>query len=152
MAKPRDRSTLDLFRDFTPPPVVARFEAERVRAATLSARIARAVSECLRDCGVSREAVAERMSRYLDESVTKAMLDAYASPARESHAISVHRLVALVVATGDVRLLNAVLADTDTIAVAARYEALIHREQAKELREKLDREIDALDLRWRAQQ
>lgn len=146
----RDSATLDLFRDYTPPAVVERFDPDRVRGASLGVRLARAVAEALLDCGLSREEVAGRLSDYLSEDVTKAMLDAYASPARETHNIPAHRLVALAVVTGDGRLLNALLGEAGYIAVAARYEALIRREQARELREKLDREIEAADAQWRA--
>ena len=42
------------------------------------------------------------------------------------------------------------LTDTDMIAVPAKYEALIRREVAKDVRDRLDREICAADTEWRA--
>ena len=150
MTRRRDSSTPDLFRDFTPPPVVARYEAERVRAATMSMRLARAVSEALRNCGRSRDVIAHLMSEWLGEPVSAAMLDAYASAARDKHNIPAHRLIALAAVTRDARLINALLADTGLIAVDEKYEALIRREMAKEARERLDREIAAADATWRA--
>lgn len=146
----RDAATIDLFKEFSPPPVVERYDAERVRGATHAARIARAVSEALKECGVSREAVACRMSDYLGDRVSRAMLDAYASTARAAHSIPAHRLVALAVVTGDRRLLNVIVADTGCIAIDAKYEALIRREMAKEARDRLDREIASSDAQWRA--
>jgi hypothetical protein len=146
----RDTATPDLFSDYLPKPVVERFAPERVRAARCSARIKQAVKEALKDAGRTREAIAASMSDYLGEPVSPNMLDQYTSGANENSNISAHRLVALYVVTGDIRLINALLADTDTIAVAGRYEALIRREMAKEARARLDREINAADAQWRA--
>ncbi|MEX0753226.1 MAG: hypothetical protein WD073_09925 [Xanthobacteraceae bacterium] len=150
MSKRRDTATADLFRDFEPKPAVARYAPERVRAATCTARLARAVSETLKDCGHSRDVVAYRISEYLGERVSTDMLHAYSSTAKEKHSIPAHRLVALAVVTGDTRLANALLADTGMIAVDARFEALIRREMAREARDRLDREIAAADAQWRA--
>lgn len=130
--------------------VVRRFDPERVRAASAAGHIARAVSEALKDCGFDREAVAREMSAYLGEEVSKAMLDAYASQAREEHNIPAHRLVALAVITGDARLLNAVLEGTGFIAVEAKCEALLRRERAIELRDRLTQEIEEADRVWRS--
>lgn len=150
MSRRRDQKTPDLFRDFTPPPVVARFSPERVRAVRCAARVKRAVSEAIKDSGRSREVIAHLMSEQLDERITWQMLDQYTSTANEGHNIPAHRLVALFTVTSDVRLLNALLADTDVIAVDAKYEALIRREMAKEARDRLDREINAADAQWKA--
>lgn len=148
---PRDTHTLDLFREFKPKPVVERFPEERVRGATHAARIARAVSEALKECGRSRDAVAQAMSEYLGEPVSRAMLDAYASPARASHAIPAHRLLALAVVTGAAKpLINALAADAGLIAIEAGYEALIRREMAREAAERLTREAAAADAQWKA--
>lgn len=81
-------------------------DAREVRGATISARFARAISKTLREAGRNREAIAEKMSDYLGESVTKQMLDAYASEARESHNINLPRFAALIHVTGDHRLLS----------------------------------------------
>jgi hypothetical protein len=146
----RDSQTPDLFRDFTPPPVVDRYEIDRVRAATTSMRVARAVSEALKGCGRSRDVVAGLMSEYLGEPVPVSMLEAYASAARDKHNIPAHRLIALAVVTRDARLVNALLAETSLIAVDEKYEALIRREMAKEARDRIEREIAAADAQWRA--
>jgi hypothetical protein len=82
------------------------YPAEAVRAATVAGRISRAVAFTLRHCGVKRQDIAARMAAYLGEPVSPAMLDAYASQAREDHNISAVRLLALAHATGDVRLLD----------------------------------------------
>lgn len=150
MVRRRDTDTIDMFRDFTPKSVVARFAPEQVRAAKCSARVALAVAACLKECGRSRDVIAHLMSDYLGETVTGAMLDAYASQAREKHNIPTHRLIALAVVTGDIRLINALLADTSFIAVDGRFEALIRRELAREAVAKLEREATTADAEWRA--
>lgn len=67
--------------------------------AGLDARTARAVGEALNGDSRSREVIAAEMSVLLDEDVSKAMLDAYASPARDGHNISFARMLALVAVT-----------------------------------------------------
>lgn len=150
MANKRDGATIDLFRDFEPKPVVDRYDADRVRAATLPMLVSRAISETLAEHGHSRASVAQAMSEHLGEEVTEAMLNKYASQAATSHAIPAHRLVALTAVTGDPRLLNALLADIGLIAIPAKYEALIRRELAKEAADRLTREAGAADAQWRA--
>lgn len=145
----RPQSNLDLFRDFTPPPVVARHDPARVRAATLPMLLARAIAETLRTCGQSRAEVAAEMSEQLGEIVSEAMLHKYASTAG-AHTISVPRLIALTAVTEDTRILNALLAECGLIAIDSKYEALIRREMAREARERLDREIAAAEAEWKA--
>jgi hypothetical protein len=150
MPKGRARESSLPLRETAFGDLVPRFSAERVRAASVAGRIARAVSEALKDCDFDREHIAREMSAYLGEQVTKAMLDAYASQAREEHNIPAHRLVALAVIAGDARLLNSVLDGTGFIAVDGRFEALLKRERAIALREELEREIAEADAEWRA--
>lgn len=50
--------------------------------------------------GRPRAVIAAEMSVVLGEEVTKAMLDAYASPARIEHKVPFSRLMALIVVTG----------------------------------------------------
>jgi len=70
---PKDRWTQDLLA-WEPPAV--RFEEPLVRAHTLNAKFARAISLALKECPLSREEVAERMSDWLGEVVSRNMLDA----------------------------------------------------------------------------
>lgn len=105
MALPRHPGQPDLL-DWQPPETVVAFEPAHVRAATVAASIARAVAAALRDSPLSRGEVAARMTAYLGERVSKNMLDAYASEARQDHPIPVTRLIALMHATGDRRLLQ----------------------------------------------
>lgn len=145
----RDRSTLDLFRDFEPKPVVRRFEDEEVRAWSRGRRLSRAVAKTLEQTGADREEIAKAISEWLGENVSKAMLDNYASQEKE-HQISALRLVALFAVTGDARALNDLLGEVGLIAIDRKYEALLRREQARELRERLEQEEKAADAEWRA--
>lgn len=145
-----DRGTIDLFRDFQPAPVVERFDADSVRAFDLAGRLSKAVARTLEDCDLTRAEVAGAMKDLLrDESMSKAMLDNYASQAKE-HVISALRLIALVAVTGDPRPLNMLLESTGMVVVPAKYEPLIRREVAKDRQAALQREIDAADAAWRA--
>jgi hypothetical protein len=146
----RDTTTIDMFKDFAPKCVVARYDETQVRAATLSARMARAVAATLKDHDGARSALAAEMTAYLGERISENMLNQYASQASEQHAIPAHRLVALAIVTNDARLINALLADTGLIAVQSKYEPLIDREMTREAIEKLQRDEAAKDARWRA--
>jgi hypothetical protein len=147
-----DDRTLDLL-DWEPPMIVRRYDEERVRTASLRSRIARAVSETLKEAAGSREEIAEAMSAWLGEEVSVNMLNAYASEAREDHSIPYLRLLALMHATGDVRLLqmgaemfNHVVADNrylDWIKVGMDAD---RREQAAKMADELNREFE-LSLR-----
>lgn len=145
--KGNGHDAMDLFGGLTP---VSRFPAERIRAATCAARIARAVAEAIKNSSMSRADIAKAMSEHLGESVTPGMLDQYTSTANERNNIPAHRLMALVAVTGDVRVLNAALQDTAFIAIGTAYEPLLRRELAKEARDQLDRAINDADTQWRA--
>lgn len=145
----RDEITLDLFRDFEPPEVVARFPAEQVRAETLAGRLSRAVKATLDAFARPRADVAQAMTDFLGEDCSRAMLDKYASQGAE-HTISAARLAALVAVTGDPRPLNALLESIGLIVVPKRYEWLIRRERALELQRLAEKEAAAADVQWRA--
>lgn len=142
--------TLDLFSEYAPAPVVDRYAEDSVRAFDLAGRLSKAVARTLEDCGMTRSEVATAMKDLLqDETMSKNMLDAYASQAKE-HVISALRLVALVAVTGDPRPLNMLLETAKLVVVPAKYEALIRREVARDRQAALQREIDAADAAWRA--
>jgi hypothetical protein len=129
--------------------VVERDPEESVRAYDLAGRLSKAVARTLEDSGMSRAEAAKAMADLLQDDMSKAMLDNYASQAKE-HVISALRLFALVTVTGDPRAINMLLAPAGMVAVPARYEPLIRREVAKEDLSRLQREIDAADAAWRA--
>ena len=143
----RDILTGDLL-SWEPPAV--RFDAPAVRAQTLNARFARAISRAMKDCSAPREEIAERMSEYLGETVSRNMLDAYASEARESHQINLPRFAALIHATEDYRLLS-VLPELFGFAVMpAEYEEIIELHRLEEAEREIAARKAALAAKWRA--
>ena len=137
---------LDLLA-WTPPETVARFEERVVRAATLSARISHGVAAALRDAdgrGLSREDVAKQMGAYLGERVSVAMLNGYASEAREQTVISVPRLIALVHVTGDRRLMQALAEPFGWAVIEAKFLPMIELAALSERQDELRRHADAL--------
>lgn len=64
-----------------------------------------ALSRSLKDQPLSRYEVAAKMSEMLGDDISKNMLDAYTAESRETHQISVVRLVAMILATRDYDLL-----------------------------------------------
>lgn len=143
-----DKKTMDLL-DWEPPQVVRQFEPDQVRAASLRAMVAKAVSAALRDCEKDREAIAAEMSEYLGEPTSKNILDAYASEAREDHVINVVRFLALVHATGDHRLLQ-MLADSFGLAVVEkRYLAAVEEAMWAEQEERARQRRLAARNKWK---
>lgn len=120
----RDSRTIDLF-SWQPPEVVRVAPEDKVRSASLRGGIAKIVSLVLKECGMSRDEVARRMSAMLGEEVPKAMLDAYASEAREEHSISFLRVVALCEVTRDPRLLQFSAARIGHSVIPNRYLAAV---------------------------
>lgn len=64
-----------------------------------TAMVAASVARILREAATDRAAIARQMTAVLGEPVSKAMLDAYASEARDGHNISAARWWALVAVT-----------------------------------------------------
>lgn len=85
------------------PPAPARRDAD---LAGLDRVVAATVAAALKGDGRSREEIAGAVSALLAEPVTKLMLDAYASEAREAHNISGGRLLALIAVTERFDLLD----------------------------------------------
>lgn len=77
--------------------------------AGLERRICSAVGTVLASDKRPREVIAAEMSVLLDEDVSRAMLDAYSSPARADHKVPMSRFLALLVVTGRQDLLDPLL-------------------------------------------
>lgn len=88
------------------PPVLATRDSD---LAGLDRVVAATVARALKDETRSRFEVAGAMSALLDDDITKLMLDAYASEAREGHNISAGRLFALIAVTNRFDLLDAIM-------------------------------------------
>ena len=143
---------LDLLA-WSPPEAVARFGDHEVRAASISGRIAHGVAACLRhaaEAGLTREIIAARMGGFLGERVSKAMLDAYASEAREEHIISLPRLLALVHVTGDRRLLELLAEPFGWTVVPRKFLDLIELAALREHEDEIRRKAETLRRRARA--
>lgn len=96
----RDIRTADLL-SWQPPDPAVRYENREVWGATLGAKVCRAMALALAECEADRDEIATRMSEYLGVKVSKAMLDAYVSEARDTHTINIVRFAALIHATKD---------------------------------------------------
>lgn len=125
MTKDRDINTLDLFRDYQPEDVAAKIAPEIMKGGTLNVQIARVIAHACQESGKSREEISRQMSAFLDQAITVNMLDAYASPARENHKITLERFIALLDATECYGLLAFVCQFAGYVAVPERYANII---------------------------
>lgn len=130
--------------DWTPPEATVRFDDVQVRAATIEARIARGISTALKESPLDRAEVASRMTEFLGQRVTKNMLDAYASAAREDHPITIARFVALLHATRDRRLLELLAEALGWAVIDRKMLPLIELAQINEKQRELQAQADAL--------
>ena len=137
----RDTLTYSL-PEYFPEEPVKRFEPAQVRGATLAARLCRAMAVALDECGQTREEIAQSMSDYLGEKVSKAMLDAYVSEARSDHNINIVRYAALIHATHDWRLLELIDGLFGFAPVERRYVYLITAAQKRERAEEMLRSAE----------
>lgn len=140
--------------DWTPPAPVQRFAEERVRAQTLGQRISRAVGAALRDAddhGMDRDEIAQRMSEFLGERVSRTALDGYASQAREDRAITLVRFVALIHATRDQRLLEMLAEGMGWAVVERRFLTLIELAAVRDHADELLRRAKAIQRQARAE-
>lgn len=140
--QPGDKTTLDLLA-WEPTEIVERFEEVTVRAASLRSRIAKAVSETLKASQMPRGQLAAKMSEWLGEDVTKNMLDAYASEAREEHTIPFLRVLALLHVTGDVRLLQLGAEMFGHSVIDDKYLSWVEVGQLADTKIEIDRAYDA---------
>ena len=142
---PPSSRQLDLLRDWEPPSATVSFSPDHVRAATVAHLICRAVSAALRDADQSRSDIAKRMSDFLGgEPLTVNMLNAYASPARQDHSISMVRFIALLHATKDRRLLELLAEPLGWAVIERKYLPLIDLAAVTERQRELGRHADAL--------
>lgn len=144
----RDNKTLDLL-NWTPPAVVQRFEDRRVRAVEISAQLSRGVAATLADAEQDRKEIAAQMSAWLGEPVSKDMLDQYASQAKAGHVISLPRALALMLAAGDVRLLQLMADLLGHAVIPAKYLAAVEDAMTADQIESLRRRQRDLRATWK---
>ncbi|MDR6708140.1 hypothetical protein J2X73_002511 [Novosphingobium sp. 1748] len=77
--------------------------------AGLEARICATVGAMIASSGRPREVLAAEMSVMLDDDISKAMLDAYSSPARDTHRVPMSRFFALAAVTARLDLMDPLL-------------------------------------------
>ncbi len=130
--------------DWQPPQTVARFQDDQVRAVSISDRLCRGISVALREAPYNRDQVATRMSEFLGQPVSVNMLDAYASQARGQHNISAVRLVALLHATQDRRLLELVAEMFGWPVIERKFLKLIELASLQEREDALRRQRETL--------
>lgn len=152
MPKKRDPFTLDMFTDWEPPEVSVRLPDEVATGGNLGSRIARAVGRVLKASELSREEIAAGMSEYLGQEVSKNMLDAYASEAREDHKISLERMIALVAVTGETGMIGFIADMFGLVVVPEKYSDLIELHFIEEQERSLAARKSAKLARWRAGQ
>tara|TARA_R110000787_G_scaffold26344_23_gene73738 strand:+ start:341 stop:805 length:465 start_codon:yes stop_codon:yes gene_type:complete len=141
--------TLSLL-DWTPPRLAVGFEDQsRVRAASLSQRIARSVSETLKDDERPREDIADAMTDYLGTEVPVATLNAYASPAREDHNITLERAIALLAVTGDARLIGDLIQPAGYAVIPVRFLAAIEEAMCADVIERAEARKRAARRNWK---
>ena len=149
---PRQRPTQqpDLL-SWQPPKAVESFEADVVRASSIAGKIARGLSQALKDCDMPRTEIAQRMSDYLGETVSANMLNAYASEAREEHRINLLRFVGLLHATRDRRLLELIAGMFGWTVIDRKYLPLIELAAIREKTDELSRQAEAVRRRARGE-
>ncbi|MCA0304149.1 MAG: DNA transposition protein [Proteobacteria bacterium] len=148
MTRRRDPYQADLL-SWTPPQPVVRFEPDQVRAASFDQRLCKAMALALKEARTDRALIAERMSTFLGKEVTKAMLDAYVSPARNTHQISVSRFFALLHVTQDRRLLELLAEPFGWAVVDERHADAIAEVELAEKRDEIERQLQLRRMKRR---
>ncbi|MDR5655492.1 hypothetical protein [Ruixingdingia sedimenti] len=153
MARRRDPLTKDLF-DWQPPRVAVGYSADVIGRGRLDNKIARLVSQALRDAreerGLSRAEVAREMGLYLGRSISEAMLHKWASEASEEHRIPFDAFIALVHATGARDLLGFVPGEFGLTVIEAEYADLIEERLLEDHIEEMQARRQVLSARRRA--
>lgn len=117
--------------------------------AGLERRVAASVARALKEDARSREEIAGAVSSMLGEPVTKMMLDAYASEARDNHNVSAGRFMAVIAVTHRYDLFDALVRE---IGAALLVGEELHLARAGDLRSQIaraQRELKAIESRMR---
>tara|TARA_R110000787_G_scaffold211281_3_gene321150 strand:+ start:100309 stop:100788 length:480 start_codon:yes stop_codon:yes gene_type:complete len=146
-----DRLTGDLF-DYSPENEarLPSFAPEQIRAASIGAKISKAVAATLSESDLKRPEIATRMSEYLGQNVAKGTLDGYSSGAREDNKISLERALALCQATGDPRLLIMIVEELSLAVIEERFLPAALEAMAQAQIEDLQQQVKTYRARWRA--
>jgi hypothetical protein len=127
MARHRDPLTKDLFA-WEPPKVAVGYGPEVTGRGPLDNRIARIISQALRDArddGLTRAEVCKAMAAYLQRPISEAMLNKWSSEGSEDHRIPLDAFIALVHATQAKELLGFVPGEFGLTVIEDEYAELI---------------------------
>lgn len=113
--------------------------------AALQSKIARAMSEALRECKDDRYVVAGRMAQELGrDSFSKGMLDNYTAESKDTHTVSLVVFIAFVRATGCSWLWDFLLNDEGYTVLQGDEARLAEIGRAEQERRELDQRLRAL--------
>lgn len=112
--------------------------------AGLERQICRAVGTMLASDPRSRWEIAAKVSELLDEDVSKAMLDAYASPARDDHRVPMSRFWAIVAVTQRLDLLDPLTREIGAGLLVGEEVKTARIGHLRQHRNKIDEELRAL--------
>lgn len=138
---------------WTPPRVAVGYDDGVIGRGRLDNKIARLVSQALRDAregGMSRSEVARRMGAFLGRSVSESMLAKWSSEASEDHRIPLDAFVGLVEATGAKELLGFLPGLFGLTVIEAEYAELIEERLLEDHIEELLARKQALASRRKA--
>lgn len=149
MAKTRsDKRTLDLL-NWEPPTVAQRFDRDRVRGHSDRVRVARAVSEAIRESGRSRDDIHADMVAHLGHPYGRHAFDRCTAPSADSHEFTVSKLIAFLRVVPDLRVVNALLEGTEWVAIPTRYLAAVEEAICDDQMEQLEARKKAARRTWK---
>ena len=152
MARHRDPLTKDLF-SWQPPKVAVGYSDDVIGRGRLDNKIARLISQALRDAredGISRAEVARRMSAFLGRSISEAMLNKWSSEGSEDHRIPLDAFIGLVHATEAKDLLGFVPGEFGLTVIASEYAEMIRLQLIRDKRQELEAQERVLEAKLKA--
>lgn len=135
-----------------PPQVAVGYAAEVAGRGPLENRIARLIGQALRDArddGRARREVATRMAEVLGRPVSEAMLNKWSSEGSEDHRIPLDAFIALIHATGAVKLTGFVAGEFGLTVIEGQYADLIEAQLLDEQMAELEARRQALAAKRR---
>ena len=130
-----------------PPQVAVGYGAEVAGRGPLENRIARLIGQALRDArddGRTRRDVAAHMGEVLGRPVSEAMLNKWSSEGSEDHRIPLDAFMALIHATGAVKLTGFVAGEFGLTVIEEQYADLIEAQLLEEQMAELEARRAAL--------
>lgn len=123
--------------------------SQRVKSGSLrtSEGVKEALRGALRNCGLSREVIAEELSRLTGESISIHQINNWTSAAKDDRSIPLEQLAALTIVTGDAGLAQTALECAGYVVLRPEERAFYElgrmtaedRERTRRRRELLDR-------------